>query len=196
MDDLHTSQLRDLIRRIQQGDPIALNELLRRASGRLEKLARAMLRQYPRVRDSEQTSDVVQEASMSLTAALRQLTFHSTREFYGLAAEHIRRRLIDLARRQGRRPATLPLPEGENEPHDPRTDEDLSNWQALHEAVARLPNDAREAFLLRFYHGCTVDQVVEVMGISRRTAARLHARALAALSAQLSDRGLPGSLEG
>ena len=65
----------------------------------LERLARAMLRNFPCVRKREETSDVVQEAMMSLVTALRQLTFSSTREFYGLIAEHIRRRLLDLQRR-------------------------------------------------------------------------------------------------
>ena len=100
MDDLRTTQLRELIDRLQRGDAAALDELLRRASARLERLARSMLRRFPNVRRQEQTADVVQEASMSLAGALRQLSFSSTREFYGLAAEHIRRRLLDLARRR------------------------------------------------------------------------------------------------
>src|SRR5258708_7153108 len=57
------------------------------------------LGRYPGVRRGEQPADVVQEATLSLLAALRELSFAPTRDFYGLAAEHIRRRLRDLNRR-------------------------------------------------------------------------------------------------
>src|SRR5262249_37842038 len=97
--ELHTTHLRILVDRLQRDEPGALDELLRRTSRRKEPVARAMLRRYPAVRAHEQTGDVVQEATLSLMVALRQLKFESTREFYGLATEHLRRRLIDLARR-------------------------------------------------------------------------------------------------
>src|SRR5262245_47655899 len=96
--DLHTEQLNFLHDRVKRGDNEALDELLRRVSRRLEGLARTMLRRFRRVGQHEQTADVVQEATLTFLGALRQLTFSSTREFYGLAAEHVRRRLLDLAR--------------------------------------------------------------------------------------------------
>src|SRR5262245_47048098 len=100
--ELQTVQMKQLLLRFQNGDAAALDELLRRAARRMEHLARSMLRRYPAVRQREQTADVVQEATLSLMGALRQLSFGSTREFYGLAAEHIRRRLLDLSRWHGR----------------------------------------------------------------------------------------------
>src|SRR5688572_24358994 len=97
--ELHTTQLRSLIERFQRGDQTALDELLRLISRRLEHLARSMLQRFPSVRDHVEIGDVVQETSLSLITALRQLSFSSTREFYGLAARHMRQRLLDLARR-------------------------------------------------------------------------------------------------
>src|SRR5262249_22699535 len=155
--DLRTIELRRLVGRIHKGESAALEELLRRSALRLEQLARAMLRRYPRVRQREQTGDVVQEAMLSFVGAVRSLPLSSTREFYGLAAEHIRRRLLDLARRHGRggEPAAIEDVVGDaGRIASPEADEgELERWQSLHEVVASLPADQREVFGLRFYHG-------------------------------------------
>ena len=68
---LHTSHLPGLLAHLRNGDRAAGDELLRRCRERLERMARAMLRRYPRVAAHEQTADVVQEASLSLLQALR-----------------------------------------------------------------------------------------------------------------------------
>jgi RNA polymerase sigma factor (sigma-70 family) len=192
--ELHTTLLQALLERVRQGDRAALDELLRRATARLDALARAMLRRYPRVRQHEQTADVVQETAVGLLAVLRQLHFSSTREFYGLVAEHVRRRLLDLARRYARpvndalsldsdaAAGTLRQPE----------DGDLDRWQALHEAVAELPGDCREVFSLRFYHGWEVQAIAQLLQVSNRTVIRTWSQTLLALSARLGEGGLPG----
>ena len=193
--DLHTTMLNALLGRVRQGDREALDELLRRAAARMEALARSMLRRYPRVRRHEQTGDVVQEASLSLLAALKQLHFGSTRELYGLAAEHIRRRLLDLARRYDN-PVRSPVPlSAGGEPSAPHVEDgDLERWQALHEAVEALPTDCREAFSLRFYHGWTVAEVAGLMRASTRTVLRLWSRAQLTLSERLGEGGLPSGV--
>jgi RNA polymerase sigma-70 factor (ECF subfamily) len=187
---LYTIQLKDLVERFQKGDAQALDELLRRAAGRLERLAGSMLRRYPRVRQFEQTGDVVQEAALSLLPALRQLNFSSTREFYGLVAEHIRRRLLDLARwfsRPGRAPA--PLEEAAGEVAQlPATEPEgmgLDYWEAFHEAVVALPADQREVFSLRFYHGWDNPEIADLLQVSTKTVTRIYLRAQAALSTRL-----------
>lgn len=185
--ELQTTELRNLLHRFQAGDGSALDELIRRAASRLERMARSMLRRYPSVRQHEQTADVVQETVLSLIGALRQINFASTREFYGLAAEHIRRRLLDLARRH-RRGNQVPLDHAAGESGQipaPESEDDLDRWQALHEAVAALPPDQREAFSLRFYHGWGMQEVADLLQISTRTVTRLWLRAQVALGAKL-----------
>jgi RNA polymerase sigma-70 factor (ECF subfamily) len=195
--DLHTTELRQLLERFQGGDRAAVDELFRRAAGRLERLAHAMLRRYPQVRRHEQTADVVQEALLSLLGALRELSFASAREFHGLAAEHIRRRLLDLARRYrrpGRAPASLEqalggadrLPAPEIDP------DDAERWHDLHEAVAALPDELREVFGLRFYHGWTHQEIADSLQVSTRTVTRLWFRAQVRLTERLGARPLPG----
>src|SRR5262249_27843071 len=146
--ELHTTLLNALLDRVRQGDREALDELLRRAAARLERLARSMLRRFPGVRQREQTGDVVQETALGLLGALRDLHFSSTREFYGLVSEHVRRRLLDLARRYAR-PVNDPVPlasDGSTDggPCQPEDDGELDRWQALHEAAEALPADCRE----------------------------------------------------
>jgi RNA polymerase sigma-70 factor (ECF subfamily) len=104
MDELSTTTLRDLIARFQAGDNSALDALIRRTEERLAQFAQRMLGNFPGVRAREQKDDVLQNALIRLTRALRQETPASVRDFFGLAAVHLRRELIDLARSHARRP--------------------------------------------------------------------------------------------
>jgi RNA polymerase sigma-70 factor (ECF subfamily) len=107
-ESLHTTQLHVLLDRLQSGDVAARDELIRRAGQRLESLARAMLRRFPGVRRWEETADVFQNAVLRLLRALQQVRPESTRAFFGLAAEQVRRELLDLARHyQGRTASAL-----------------------------------------------------------------------------------------
>jgi RNA polymerase sigma-70 factor (ECF subfamily) len=175
MDDLHTTTLHDLIARFQAGETSALDALIRRTEGRLEQFARRMLGDFPGVRAREQVEDVLQNALVRLTRALRQETPASVREFFGLAAVHLRRELLDLARSHARRP-TAPLA---NDPPDRAGDSsaELDRWTALHEAAERLPGELREVFVCTFYHGWTQNQIAELLGISDRQVRRLWVEA-------------------
>ncbi len=179
---LRTTELPDLLARLRNGDRAAADELLSRCRERLEAMARAMLRRFPAVAAHEQTADVVQEASLSLLAALRTLDVADTRSFYGLAAHHVRLRLLDLARKHRRR-ETVPLAD------DP--DSDLARWSALHEAAEGLPVEPREVFSLRFYHGLTFAEIAPILVMSIPTARRRWLEAVAELREQLKDE-LPG----
>src|SRR5437763_11106175 len=97
-DDLRTTELRDLLGRVAAHDSTARDELLRRTAGNLERLTRKMLGAYPSVRRWEETGDVVQNATLRLLRALEAVRPENPRQFFGLAAEQIRRELIDLAR--------------------------------------------------------------------------------------------------
>jgi RNA polymerase sigma factor (sigma-70 family) len=185
-DDLRTTELRDLLGRAA-ADRTARDELLRRTAGNLERLTRKMLHGYPTVRRWEETADVVQQATLRLLRALEQVTPENPRQFFGLAAELIRRTLIDLARhyygpqglganyksRAGSPPdAANPDPDG------------LTDWQAFHEGVASLPEADREAFDLLYYQGLSQAEAAELLGLTvaavqqrwQRARLRLHDR--------------------
>src|SRR5262245_6276779 len=61
---LNTTRLHACLERMRSGDLDAREELVRSVCGRLEHLARKMLRAYPAVRRWEDTSDVLQSTLM------------------------------------------------------------------------------------------------------------------------------------
>jgi RNA polymerase sigma-70 factor (ECF subfamily) len=184
MDELHTSNLHDLIVRFQAGEKGTLDVLIRRTEGRLALFTRRMLAGFPAVRAREQAEDVLQNALVRLTRALRQETPRSVQDYFGLAATQIRRELLDLARSHARRP-TVGLTRDPPAPVDDSGE--LDRWAALHEAVERLPADRREVFGLTFYHGWTQSQVAELLGVSDRQVRRLWIGACLRLKEAVGD---------
>jgi RNA polymerase sigma-70 factor (ECF subfamily) len=180
----HTTQLHAWIERIRAGDAAARDELVRTVLRRLEGLARKMLRRFPAVARWNETADVLQNALLRLLRSLEVVTPDSTRAFFCLAAEQVRRELLDLTRRYARRPRgtpgnpdTLPPPgdtglQAPAEPAAPDDASELDRWTAFHEAVERLPTEEREVVGLIFYHGWTQAQVAELFGVHERTVRR------------------------
>ncbi|HEX4590960.1 MAG TPA: sigma-70 family RNA polymerase sigma factor, partial [Gemmataceae bacterium] len=179
----------------RSGDEEAINDLLTAYWGRLERLARKMLGRFPDVRRVAETGDIVQGALVRLVRALGRLDVPSTRAFFGLAAEQMRRELVDLARHHfgphgdGAHNAGSIHPEDDavpgHEPADPAVPADLERWHAFHEAVARLPADMREVVGLAFYHSWTQPQIAELFGVSVRTIHRRWRSACLALNKEL-----------
>src|SRR5437868_627680 len=102
LSSLRTPQLHLWLDRVQKGDLTARDELLKSVVHRLERLARKMLGRFPSVRGWADTGDVLQSALMRLLRALQEVRPPSVRDFFGLAAEQMRRELLDLARQASR----------------------------------------------------------------------------------------------
>ncbi len=182
--DFSTSRLREWLARVRAGDAAATNELLRACWNRLERLARMMLGRFPAVRRWADTGDVLQSALLRLLRALETLDVRSTRDFFGLAAEQMRRELLDLARHfygphgDGAHYAGPPeRADGSSgpvcEPADAeQSPAELERWCAFHEAIGRLPAKEREVVGLAYYHGLTQAQIAELLGVDVRTVRR------------------------
>src|SRR5262245_46765449 len=160
---VHSTQLRGWLDRMQAGDRTARDELLRAASGRLERLTRRMLQGFPTVRRWADTGDVLQNAVLRLLRSLEAVRPATARDFFHLAAVQIRRELLDQARHFAARrehlrddAAGAGSPSAVADPAD-RADRsgDLERWCAFHAAVERLPVAEREVVGLVFYHGWT-----------------------------------------
>lgn len=191
-----TSILNNLLDRARGGDETARDDLIRRCEHRLELLTRKMLRDYPTVRRWEETGDVFQNAALRLVRALNAVTPSNTREFFGLAAEQIRRELIDLARHY-----RGPLGHGRNlvdatpdlsggvafDPAAPSSD-DLDRWTSFHEEVHRLPAEEREVFMLSFYQGWTQVEIAGLFQVDERTIRRRWQAASVRLGEALGGR--------
>ncbi len=175
---LQTVQLHAYVRRWQAGDPSAANERFESIGQRLEHLARRMLRGYPNVRCWADTADVFQGAVWRLLNTLQKLSPATTRDFFNLAAAHVRRELLGLVRRfAGRqRPGSGPPIEEDSslapEAPDPLPPDELELWGRFHESVERLPAEEREVFSLAFYHGWTQPQIAELFQVNERTIRR------------------------
>jgi RNA polymerase sigma-70 factor (ECF subfamily) len=183
LSSVHTVHLHHLVDRMRAGDAAAQDELIRGVCGRLEKLARKMLRRFPDVGRWFQTDDVLQSALLRLLRSLQEVRPDSMRAFFGLAAEQLRRELLDLARRiRGPRglganqashgpaeevasPASEPADQAEGP-------DDLDKWCCFHEAVANLPAEEREVVGLVFYHGWAQAEIAELFQIDVRTVRR------------------------
>ncbi len=175
---LETVQLHAYVRRWQAGDASAANELFESIGQRLEHLARRMLRGYPNVRCWVDTADVFQGAVWRLLNTLQKLEPATTRDFFNLAAAHVRRELLDLARRHSgkNRPGSGP-PVDEDSSLAPSAPDslgvdELELWGRFHEAVEKLPAEEREVFSLAFYHGWTQPRIAELFQVNERTVRR------------------------
>jgi len=197
---VHTTQLHHWLERMQAGDRAARDELLRRLSDRLERLARKMLRRFPRVRRWADTGDVLDNALMRLLRALEQVRPESMRAFFGLAAEQMRRELLDLARHFhgphgiGAHHDSQPPADDKERPADEPAaaaadPEELERWCAFHEGVAQLPVAEREVVGLMFYHGWKQAEVAELFGVTVRTVQRRWQSALLKLRQSAREAG-------
>jgi RNA polymerase sigma-70 factor (ECF subfamily) len=160
------------------GDQKAPDELLRMALARLEKLARRMTRSFPNIRCIADTDDVLNSSMLRLLRTLRNLRPATTRDFFNLAAVHIRRELLDLARRSKNK-QTVPLdPYDSSSPTAPEpiapddTGPESERWVRFHEAVDQLPLEEREVVGLVFYHDWTQERIAELFNVDERTIRR------------------------
>src|SRR4051812_2773182 len=93
-----TPQLERCLARLRDGDASAVDDLIAYAYRRLERLAHNRLRAFPGVRRWEDPGDVLHRAMGRFPRARREVAPATVGAFFALAATHIRRQLIDLAR--------------------------------------------------------------------------------------------------
>jgi RNA polymerase sigma factor (sigma-70 family) len=184
---LDTLQLHACVERWQAGDRAAADELLRRVSGRLEHLARRMLNRFPNVRSSAETADIVQGSLLRLLQTLRRVQPESTAHFFNLAAVHIRRELLDLARRFAGKGWVELDPAMAQSPDRGAVAEELPRWCLFHESVEQLPAPEREVVGLVFYHGWTQAQIAALFQVDERTIRRRWVSACLTLNRLVGD---------
>jgi RNA polymerase sigma factor (TIGR02999 family) len=171
------------------GDPAALEKLTPLVYGELKRLAARYLRRE-RADHTLQSTALVHEAYLRLVDQ-REIQWQNRAQFYGIAAEMIRRILIDHARgrqavKRGDGAVKLSLDDALATPR--RRDLDLV---ALDDALSDLTRlDPRQGRLveLRFFAGLSVEESAEVLGISAATVKREWVAAKAWLYRELSAR--------
>ena len=169
----------------------AIRELLDRAAGRLRLLCAAVLhKRYPRLTRPPvnlETDELLGGVVAGLMTALRMTRPRTTREFFGLAAQHMRWQLNDLARRLDERPTPGTLPEaGVAAPLASASGLTVDGRRMLG-AIDGLPEDEREVFDLVGIQGLSHAEAAGVVGVSEKTVQRRLNRARLILAERLAD---------
>lgn len=164
-----------ILNRIEDGDPIAANQLLPLVYEELRKLAASRMSQEAAGRTLQPTA-LVHEAFVRLVGSDTGQEWDSRGHFFAAAAEAMRRILIDNARKRNSAKRG-----GGNVRHELRDDnavidtDDSDTLLALDEALNRLaktePEMARMVEL-RYFTGLTIEETAKVLGVSPRTTKR------------------------
>ena len=168
MDDIN-----HLLDTLQEGDPVAADQLLVLVYSELRRLAAAkMSREAPG--QTLQPTALVHEAWLRLGGDGQR--WENRAHFFGAAAEAMRRILIDRARRK------LAARHGGGQQRLDADEIDIAapakddaELLAVHEALDQLAaHDTRKAELvkLRYFAGLTIDEAADILGISAPTAKR------------------------
>jgi RNA polymerase sigma factor (TIGR02999 family) len=188
------SQVTELLRRWGRGDRAALDGLMPLVYQELHRLASRYMT-AERAGHTLQPTALVHEAYVRLVDQ-RSADWQNRAQFFGLAAQAMRRILVDHARsraraKRGSDPARAPV-ETLDVLAAPTTG--LEDAVAIDDALKRLEaQDPEQARIveLRFFGGLTVEETAAVMSMSPRTVKREWALARAWLRRELAS-GSPG----
>ena len=174
---------------IEQGDPVAAEQLLPLVYDELRKLAAQKLAQE-KPGQTLQATALVHEAYLRLVEAQMGQNWNGRGHFFAAAAEAMRRILIDNARRKKR--AKRGGDRKRIELDDPRLSytEPVEELIAIDEALEQLALDdpqAAQLVKLHFFAGLSIEDAAEIVGFSRSTAYEHWAYARAWLHRRIRD---------
>jgi RNA polymerase sigma factor (TIGR02999 family) len=174
----------------RDGDHRAVDRLVPHVYDELRAVAERLMREE-RLDHTLQATALVHEAYLKLVDQTR-VQWQDRAHFFAVAAQALRRILVDHARAHGR------VKRGGGQTRVLLRDELLASYQpevdvvALDEALARLaakhPDHAR-IVEMRFFAGLTVDEVAALLEVTPRTVERKWRFARAWLKQALSDAG-------
>lgn len=171
-------------------EPI-IRALLARSVNRLELLCRKFLiRSYPRLAQPPvnlETDELLSAVVERLLKALREARPREVRQFFGLANQHIRWELNDLARRLDKGKHAAPLNEALVPAPESSTSTLGPNASRMLQEIDLLPEEEREVFGLVRIQGMTQPEVARLLGVSVKTVQRRVNRGLLILAEKLAD---------
>jgi RNA polymerase sigma-70 factor (ECF subfamily) len=192
-DDHTTIAVQQYLDELAEGsssEPV-IRALLERAAGRLWQLCAALLhRGYPRLTRPPlnlQADEMLSAVVERLMKALRETRPTNVRQFFGLASQHMRWELNDMARRLDTQPGVVELAD-ELAAAPVSSELGLTpNARRIFEAIDELPDDEREVFELVHIQGLSQAETARVLEISPMTVMRRLNRGLQTLAAKLPD---------
>ena len=179
-----------ILNAIEQGDAGATEKLLPLVYEELQLLATQKMAQE-KPGQTLQATALVHEAYIRLVEAKDQ-SWNNRGHFFKAAAEAMRRILVEIARRKktqkyggGKSHSSY---DGIDIPIDPLPEEITSLDEALTKLEAQEPELA-EVVKLRYFAGLTMEQIAEIMSVSRRTATSYWAYARSWLRREITGVG-------
>jgi RNA polymerase sigma factor (TIGR02999 family) len=156
------------------GNQTALEKLMPLVYGELHKIARRHLRRESDTR-TIQTTALVHEAYLKLIDQTR-INWQNRGQFFGIAAQIMRRILIDDARKRlrgkrGGNAIKLSLDDGTIDVSDERAGELVALDEALQKLAEQEPNKAK-LVELRYFGGLSIEETAEVLGVGTATVTR------------------------
>jgi RNA polymerase sigma-70 factor (ECF subfamily) len=162
-----------LLGQLAKGDDAAASKLIPIVYDELRRLAAGYMRRE-RPDHTLQPTALVHEAYVKLTEQ-RVTDWRGRAHFFGIAAQIMRRILIDHARghlRDKRGGGMIPVPLDEAVVFSPEQSSELVRLDASLERLAKLDPRQSRIVELRFFGGLTVEQTAELLGISAKTVKR------------------------
>jgi RNA polymerase sigma factor (TIGR02999 family) len=185
-------EVTNLLLKWGEGDRQALDALAPLVYDELRRLAGRYLRRE-RMEHTLQSTALVHEAYLKLIDQ-RNVRWQNRAQFFGLAAELIRRILVDHARarmaaKRGGTSYKLTLDEA-LDASAPR-DLDLVRLDDVLQGLAKIDRQQSRVVELRFFAGLTIEETAEVLGISPATVKRDWLVAKAWLRREMLERRAP-----
>jgi RNA polymerase sigma factor (TIGR02999 family) len=181
------TEITGLLKAWGDGNRAALELLTAKVYDELRRIARRYMRNE-RAGNTLQTTALVNEVYLRLVD-VKNVSWEHRNQFFAISAQMMRRILVDSARARGtdkRGGGAIRVSVDEAAVLSPEPDASMVALDDALEALARIAPRQAKVVELRYFGGLSVEQTVEVMGISERTVMRDWEFAKAWLSRELS----------
>ena len=181
----------ELLASYGRGDKESLDQLMPIVYDELRRQAARYLRRE-KAGHTLQTTALIHEAYVRLVDQ-RNMQWQNRAHFFGIAAQMMRRILVDHARskkRAKRGGSDIRVSLGDAEVAAKDQDLDVVALDEALERLARIDEQQSRVVELRFFSGLSVEETAEVMGISKSTVKRDWSMAKAWLHRELSGESL------
>ena len=162
-----------LLSQLARGNPEAAEKLMPLVYDELKRLARAYMRRE-RTDHTLQTTALVHEAYLRLVDQ-DAVNWEGRSHFFGIAAQLMRRILIDHARghlREKRGGGKVVLPLNEALVFSPEHSEELVRLDEALDRLSKLDPRQGQIVELRFFGGLRVEETAQCIGVSPKTVKR------------------------
>ncbi len=165
------ADMTELLQRLARGDKAAEAELFPYVYRELRRIAKACLR-GERPEHTLQATALVNEAYLKLVAG-PPIDWKNRAHFFGVAAQGMRRILVDYARqRAARKRAGVRIDLDEELIVSPERCTEIDQLHDGLEEFAKFAPRAAKVVELRYFSGLTEEEIAELLGVSAKTVKR------------------------